>query len=130
MSYTPTNWATGDTVTAEKLNKMEQGIENAADPFIVMLTPTAQNYSGVMDKTAGELETAYNANRKIVFRMLTGATTFLEGNCSFFEASDNYPMTFYAYILYNNDLMMLRTNSNDTSDNEYAAIHYPLMPAT
>lgn len=26
MSYTPTNWQTGDTITAEKLNNMESGI--------------------------------------------------------------------------------------------------------
>lgn len=29
MSYTPTTWETGDKVTAEKLNKIEQGIVNA-----------------------------------------------------------------------------------------------------
>lgn len=29
MAYTPTNWATGDTVTATKLNKLEQGVANA-----------------------------------------------------------------------------------------------------
>lgn len=29
MSYTPTTWTNGDTITAEKLNKMEQGIAGA-----------------------------------------------------------------------------------------------------
>lgn len=29
MAYTPTVWATGDTITAEKLNKMENGIAGA-----------------------------------------------------------------------------------------------------
>lgn len=29
MAYTPTEWATGDVITAEKLNNMEQGIEDA-----------------------------------------------------------------------------------------------------
>ena len=29
MSYTPTNWQTGDTITAEKLNNMESGIADA-----------------------------------------------------------------------------------------------------
>ena len=29
MSYTPTTWATGDVITAEKLNNMEDGIVNA-----------------------------------------------------------------------------------------------------
>lgn len=33
MSYTPTNWQTGDTVTAERLNKMEQGI---ASPIVTI----------------------------------------------------------------------------------------------
>ena len=29
MSYTPTQWQTGDTITAEKLNNMENGIASA-----------------------------------------------------------------------------------------------------
>ncbi len=29
MSYTPTQWNTGDTITASALNKIEQGIANA-----------------------------------------------------------------------------------------------------
>lgn len=29
MSYTPTTWKSGDIVTSEKLNKIEQGIANA-----------------------------------------------------------------------------------------------------
>jgi len=29
MAYTPTEWATGDVITAQKLNKMEQGIAGA-----------------------------------------------------------------------------------------------------
>lgn len=29
MSYTPTEWETGQTITAEKLNKLEQGVADA-----------------------------------------------------------------------------------------------------
>ena len=29
MSYTPTTWTTGDTITASAMNKIEQGIANA-----------------------------------------------------------------------------------------------------
>lgn len=29
MAYTPTTWVTGDTITATKLNKLEQGVSNA-----------------------------------------------------------------------------------------------------
>ena len=34
MSYTPTTWTTGDTITATKLNKIEQGIANAGGALI------------------------------------------------------------------------------------------------
>ena len=30
MTYTPNTWATGDTITAAKLNNMESGISNAS----------------------------------------------------------------------------------------------------
>ncbi len=42
MSYTPTNWQTGDTITAEKLNKMEGGIAlagNSVETAPVTLIP-------------------------------------------------------------------------------------------
>ena len=28
MAYTPTTWETGDLITAEKMNKLEQGVQN------------------------------------------------------------------------------------------------------
>ncbi len=28
MAYTPTEWNTGDVITAEKMNKLEQGVQN------------------------------------------------------------------------------------------------------
>lgn len=65
MSYTPTNWQTGDTITAEKLNNMEQDIENANEPFTITLTPTNPDYSGAMDKTPQEITEAYNEGRRI-----------------------------------------------------------------
>jgi len=36
MSYTPTTWATGDTITAQKMNKIEQGIMSAGGGFAVI----------------------------------------------------------------------------------------------
>lgn len=45
MSYTPTTWTTGDTITATKLNKIEQGIADAGgggyDLVIEYDVPTA-----------------------------------------------------------------------------------------
>lgn len=34
MSYTKTNWQTGDIVTAEKLNNLENGVESAQLPTV------------------------------------------------------------------------------------------------
>lgn len=47
MSYTPTTWVTGDVVTAEKLNKIEQGI--AAE----------ENFDLVLTELAGESDSTY-----------------------------------------------------------------------
>lgn len=58
MSYTPTTWATGDTVTAALLNKMEQGISDASSggggggAFVV------HDSNGTLDKTWQEIATA------------------------------------------------------------------------
>ena len=46
MSYTPTEWATGDTVTAEKLNKIEGGIASAG---VLVATVDAQTVA--LDKS-------------------------------------------------------------------------------
>ena len=49
MSYTPTNWATGDVITAAKLNKLEQGVASAGGVLI------ATDTNGTLDKTWQEL---------------------------------------------------------------------------
>lgn len=47
MAYTPTTWTTGDTVTATKMNKIENGIANAGggNPTIKMVTNNFGSYS-------------------------------------------------------------------------------------
>jgi len=48
MSYTPTTWTNGDTITAAKLNKMEQGIAEGGGGgnAVVSLSATAGFDSG------------------------------------------------------------------------------------
>ena len=64
MSYTPTNWQTGDTITAEKLNNMESGIEGNS----VFLITVALNelYANVADKTYSEIQAAYQSGKTLV----------------------------------------------------------------
>lgn len=75
MSYTPTNWKAGDTVTSAKLNKIEQGIASAGGANILVAngildssntsggTRSAANAPMRLDKTFGEI---FNADFVIV----------------------------------------------------------------
>ena len=134
MSYTPNTWQTGDTVTAEKLNHMETGIGNAANPFVVMLTPTALDYSGSMDRTVADIYAAYQAGKQIVFRIITGVSTFIDVsiNCVGVSQDATYPL-FQAYILntYNSSIIWAGAgNTSEGTENTYSTIIYSLTPAT
>ena len=47
MAYEPTQWRSGDTITSERLNKMEQGIAGSGDVYALHTT---------MTQTSGENE--------------------------------------------------------------------------
>ena len=127
MSYTPTQWAKGDTVTAEKLNKMEGGIQAALNPLVVTLTPTAQDMSGTMDKTPEEINSAIQNGNQIIFAIpslggMIEATQFL------------YNQEFGRYQAYANitfdpgtgtTLIQIRTSPNAKN---YLTQIFPLTP--
>ena len=63
MSYTPTTWTTGDTITATKLNKIENGIASAGSALIATAsnlnnTSNPLGYGSTLDKTFTEIYTA------------------------------------------------------------------------
>lgn len=68
MSYTPTNWQSGDIVTSEKLNKLEQGVvSNGQDLFIINLIGEGPYQSNrVADKTYGEIAEAFFSGKRVV----------------------------------------------------------------
>lgn len=61
MSYTPTEWKTGDIVTAEKLNKLEEGVASGGGGgggiFWINVT-WDDNDVGTLDKTFNEILSA------------------------------------------------------------------------
>lgn len=73
MSYVKTTWQTGDTVTAEKLNHAEQGIENNS-----MEVYASTDVEGVLhfDLTYNQVVAALQAHKDI--RLYT--TSFADGN--------------------------------------------------
>lgn len=70
MAYTPTTWVTGDTVTATKLNKLEQGVANAGSALICTYS---NNGSGiVLDKTVQEIYDAFESRIPVYIRFVYG----------------------------------------------------------
>lgn len=65
MAYTPNEWNTGDVITAEKLNHIEQGI----DPEFLVTMTLSQDSSEkpivTVDKTFTEIKEAESAGKKI-----------------------------------------------------------------
>lgn len=96
MAYTPTTWVTGDTITAVKLNNMEQGIANAGGTLICKYTVDAQAQKLILDKTAQEIINALSSG---VFATLVagdvenGGVYCYQCNIVFFE-NDTYHFTF------------------------------------
>ena len=62
MSYEKTTWTNGDVITAEKLNHIENGIENQD---FVIVTFSQENDTWIADKTLVELQEAYEAGKHI-----------------------------------------------------------------
>ena len=61
MAYEPTVWQTGDVVTAEKMNKLEQGVASGGSGMMIVHI----SQQGVMDKTWHEIDTAIGAGKLI-----------------------------------------------------------------
>jgi hypothetical protein len=75
MSYTPTEWKTGDVITADKLNNMESGIADAGsggsgsgDVLVVTVTESDGDYS--CDKTFAEMSSCLNSGGILVFKVV------------------------------------------------------------
>lgn len=59
MAYEPTQWRSGDTITSERLNKMEQGIAGSGDVYVLHTTQTitpAETEDGVPPVTYSSVE--------------------------------------------------------------------------
>lgn len=132
MSYTKKTWQSGDTVTSSALNNMEGGIDAAANPFIVTLTPTAEDFSGTMDKTVAEINAAYETGRTIVFHMITGTTDYIEVTASEILGSGWAFPSFCGFVLTDTPLSALISvitpPSNDGEDLNYYTTIFPLTP--
>lgn len=63
MSYTPTNWVSGDIITSAKLNKLENGVAAAGGLVVNITADETDPDTMVMDVTAGDLYAALEAGQ-------------------------------------------------------------------
>lgn len=102
--------------------------------FIVTLTPTSPDFSGTMDKTVAEINSAYEAGQEIVFRVMMSATKHMDVDCTarWFDGDFTYP-SFNGYIVdtTQNVLLFAATiATNDGTKQTYSTHVYPLTPAS
>ena len=69
MSYEKQTWATGDTVTAEKLNHMEDGIDGAGGGGAFFVTVDMQTMA--LNKTWNEIFTAAAGGSLVFFKIVS-----------------------------------------------------------
>lgn len=80
MPYVKTNWQTGDIVTADKLNNLEDGASDTGILYIKLsnVTPSSQDatdrFTASVDKTASEIMDAFNSGKKLVL-LVPGTVT-------------------------------------------------------
>ena len=79
MSYTPTTWTTGDTITATKLNKIEQGIADAGGVLICNSYYDSGKGEYVLNKTAGEIYDALVGGTPVYIKYQYGDITSYSG---------------------------------------------------
>jgi hypothetical protein len=101
--------------------------------FLVTLTPTSPDYSGTMDKTVAQINTAYEAGQQIVFRVMKSETDYMDVDCTAqWHTSATYP-SFNGFIVMtdNNALVFAHTGTtSDGTDNTYGTTLYSLTPAS
>lgn len=91
MNYTPTIWSNGMKITATRLNKLENGINNGS--------PTALIFSSHLTETPGESEINYTFN-DIKNAYLSGRNPYL----LYIDNSDTEEYSMMDSILYKQEI--------------------------
>lgn len=107
MAYTPTVWETGDVITAQKLNKMENGI--AGINGVLSITVSDSGDDSILSATWQEINDAIE-NHTPVFVFVDGNTTMPQ--MVYATTSDDG----YEAILYDISVQTLMVYSCESAD--------------
>lgn len=100
MSYTRHTWASGDVVSAARLNNIEDGIEGGGG---LVVTATKNGDTWTLDKTAGEIYQAFTSGMAVI---LTKTDVFdgtdviyhhILACCQMDDGGYNYVFVFFDY---------------------------------
>ena len=113
MAYTPKTWACGDTITAEELNRMEEGISSASGgDGIFTFTITSPSYqTWTCDKSYDDIADALDAYKIVIGTALEGS------NFATFDNSYNITLnpvnSTGIYTISNDNTVTRSTNEQD-----------------
>ena len=71
MAYEAHEWETGEVITADRLNHIEEGIESESEKFIVTFSSNNNNELSA-DKTLQEIYDAWNGGKRVFGAKYTG----------------------------------------------------------
>ena len=107
---------------------------SSSNNFIVTLTPTAQDYSGTMNKTETEISDAYEAGQQVVFRVVgIPGYDYIDVNVTeaLYDTSYNrWQMSAYLVMLPNTLIYIYNGISSDGDAARYWTRVFTLTPAS
>lgn len=129
MSYNPTQWSAGDTVTSAKLNKMEQGISNSG---VLEINAVSDIESGTLhlDKTWQEI---YDANGGVILLPSSGLYPYKALIQGIWRENEVYNIGIIAFFNYSLDPMVFTTltvDGNPVLNSDLAQASDPSDPST
>ncbi len=104
MAYEKTVWGTGDTITAEKLNHIEDGIEGTSGVLIVTKTDDVELMQTVLNKTWQEIYDAVISGKQVFFNISSNSDDIINLGPleNIFINSEEYGVIFGS-IVYNSN---------------------------
>lgn len=108
MSYTKHTWTTDEYITADKLNNIENGIEESANNRLVINMEQVSDSVFVLDKNYNEISTAIENG---IFPFILDKTHLPE---TYINMINIYGLEEGTYYVYNNNFDMFFTSDSAT----------------
>lgn len=120
----------GDDYVLTQADKTEIAGMVSVEPFIVNLIPQNLDYSGIMDKTVGEIYNAYQEGKRLFMRVWVSGTEYMETECTARWANGATYPSFNGIIIDDNDSLAYAAYTGATDNaykNSYIVSIYSLL---